>query len=124
MSSGGEIVSSLSAMDTILKCRAPINTIVDGNCASAATFLSIVGKRRYIKRNSFMMIHQLSAGALGKYNEVKDDIRNIEQLMRIMKDIYSKYTKVPTRKLNEVLKHDLWWKADVCLKYGLVDEIL
>ena len=124
MSHGGEIIPALAGMDTILKCEAPVHTIVDGGCASAATFLSIVGKKRYIKQNSFMMIHQLRAETFGKYNEVKDDIKNIEQWMNIMRNIYSKYTSVPLKKLNEVLKHDLWWDAELCLKYGLVDEII
>ena len=25
--------------------------------------------------------------------------------------------------LDEILKHDLWWKADKCLEVGLVDEV-
>ena len=28
------------------------------------------------------------------------------------------------KELNKLLKHDLWWDADTCLKYGLVDEII
>ena len=26
-------------------------------------------------------------------------------------------------KLDEILKHDLWWDANKCLKVGLVDKI-
>jgi ATP-dependent protease ClpP protease subunit len=28
------------------------------------------------------------------------------------------------RKLDEILKHDLLWDAKMCLKYGLVDEVI
>ena len=28
------------------------------------------------------------------------------------------------KELDKLLKHDLWWDADTCLKYGLVDEII
>ena len=124
MSSGGMIMPTLSALDTILYCKAPVNTIVDGCCASAATLLSIVGKRRYIKRNSLMLIHQLTAATWGKYADIKEDVKNFDLWMKVVKNIYSKYTKIPTKKLNEMLKHDLWWTAETCLKYGLVDEIL
>ena len=44
--------------------------------------------------------------------------------MERIKQIYREHTKIPTKKLNEVLKHDLWWDAETCLKYGLVDEII
>ena len=40
-----------------------------------------------------------------------------------IKAIYKEYTKVPMRKLNEILKHDLWFDADTCQELGLVDFI-
>ena len=43
--------------------------------------------------------------------------------MAKIKDIYKEYTEVPKKELNEILKHDLWWESDICLKYGLVDGI-
>lgn len=124
MSAGGDIMAALAAMDNILGCKVPVNTIIDGACASAATLISVVGKRRFIRKNSLMMIHQVRAESEGKYDEIKDDLKNIEQWMIILKDIYLKYTKVPVNKLDEILQHDLWWTAQDCLEHGLVDEIL
>ena len=71
-----------------------------------------------------MLIHQLSSGLWGKYEEIKDDMENCDKLMKMIKDIYAEYTKIPKKKLNEILKHDLWFDADQCLEYGLVDEII
>jgi ATP-dependent protease ClpP protease subunit len=44
--------------------------------------------------------------------------------MKRIKEIYEAKTKIPKTKMDEILKHDLWWDAKTCLKYGLVDEIL
>ena len=33
-------------------------------------------------------------------------------------------TKIPKREMDKLLKHDLWWEAEKCLQYGLVDEII
>ncbi len=41
-SGGGSITAGISSMDTILRCKVPVETYVDGFCASAATFLSVV----------------------------------------------------------------------------------
>ena len=71
-----------------------------------------------------MLIHQLSSAIWGKYSEVQDEMKNMDMMMDIVKDIYGKYTKVPMEKIDELLKHDIYWKAEECLKYGLVDEIL
>jgi ATP-dependent protease ClpP protease subunit len=64
---GGSLLHGLAGLDTIRGLQVPIHSIVDGCCASAATFLTIAGKDRAIGKNSFMLIHQLSAGAWGKY---------------------------------------------------------
>ncbi len=71
-----------------------------------------------------MLIHQLSSGMWGKYEELKDDMENNERLMETIRDIYTRHTKIPKKKLNEILKHDLWFDSDTCLEYGLVDEII
>ena len=75
-------------------------------------------------RHSYMLIHQLSSGMWGKYEELKDDMENNENLMKVIKDIYIKHTNIPKRELDKILKHDLWWDAKTCLKYGLIDEII
>ena len=123
-SGGGSITAGISSMDTILRCKVPVETYVDGFCASAATFISVVGKKRYMSRNSYMLIHQLSSSLWGKYSEIEDEKKNLDLMMETIKSVYKEYTKVPVRKLNEILKHDLMWDAKTCLKYGLVDEII
>jgi ATP-dependent protease ClpP protease subunit len=60
----------------------------------------------------------------GKYHEFIDEMKNLDRLMLMIKNIYNEFTKVPSEKLDEVLKHDLWFDAETCLKYGMVDEIL
>jgi ATP-dependent protease ClpP protease subunit len=123
---GGFIFDGLSAMDEILKVRetVPIYTIVDGACASAATLMSVVGSHRQIKQHSFALIHQLSSGYWGKFNEFKDEMTNLDLLMETIRKIYKKYTKVPKKELDKILSHDLWWDAETCLAYGIVDEII
>jgi len=121
---GGEIFSGFSAMDNILMCKSPVITIVDGICASAGTFLSIVGKKRLITKNSYMLIHQLSSFHWGKYSELEDQKQNMDNFMIKIKEIYTEYTKIPKVVLDDILKHDLFFDSNKCLEYGLVDEII
>ena len=123
-SGGGSIVSGIASMDTILRCKVPVETYVDGFSASAATFLTVVGEKRFMSRNSYMMIHQLSSTFWGTYSNFEDEKENLDLMMKTIKDIYKKYTKLPMKKLDEILKHDLMWDAQTCLKYGIVDEII
>jgi|TARA_R110000751_G_scaffold5099_2_gene23958 ATP-dependent Clp endopeptidase proteolytic subunit ClpP len=123
-SGGGSIVSGIASMDTILRTQVPVHTYVDGFSASAATFLTVVGEKRFMSRNSYMMIHQLSSNFWGTYSNFEDEKENLDLMMKTIKDIYKKYTKLPMKKLDEILKHDLMWDAQTCLKYGIIDEII
>ena len=48
----------------------------------------------------------------------------VSNLMETIRNIYVKHTKIPKKQLNDILKRDLWFDAETCLKYGLIDEII
>ena len=121
---GGSIFAGMAGMDEIIKSIVPVHTMIDGCCASAATFLSVCGKKRFINRHAYMLIHQLSSFMWGKYEEFKDEMQNLDKIMVMIKQVYKEYTQIPMSKLDGILKHDLWFDADQCKEYGLVDEII
>ena len=120
---GGCVFSALSAIDIIKSLQVPVHTIIEGATASAGTLISVVADKRYIRPSAHMLIHQLSSGAWGKMQELEDDFENNKCLMDKIIEIYREHATIPKTKLKEILQHDLWWNVDICLKYGLVDEI-
>ena len=120
---GGSIFACMAAIDVILSNSVDVYTIVEGCLASAGTLISVVGKKRFIRKHAHMLIHQLNTTFWGKMQEFEDEMDNLKRLMKLIKNIYTEHTSVPKRKLDEILKHDLWWDADTCIKYNLVDEI-
>lgn len=121
---GGSVFAGFSSIDYIMKSKTPVYTYIDGCAASAGTLMSVCGAKRFIGENAYMLVHQLSSGLYGKFQEMEDDMKNSQSLMKRIKQIYDTKTKIPKTKMDELLKHDLWWDAKTCLKYGLVDEIL
>ncbi len=121
---GGNIFSGLSVLDEIVNCKVPVYTLIDGCCASAATLFSVAGKRRLINRHGFMLIHQMSSFMWGKYSEFQDEMKNMDKLMEVIKSVYKEYTDVPMETIDEILEHDLWFDANKCMEYRLVDEIV
>ena len=121
---GGELLPTLYIIDVIDKLSTPVYTYVDGFAASAATLISVMGKKRFMTKNSLMLIHQLSAQQGGKFNEIKDEFTNMNTLMKIIKTTYLEKTKLDLVSLENTLYKDIWLDSDTCLKYGLVDEIL
>jgi ATP-dependent Clp protease protease subunit len=123
-SGGGSVFAGIAAMDAVRLCPVPVHAVVDGMCASAATFPFMVAAKRTMNSSSYMLIHQLSAGYWGNFEQLKDDMRNSTEFMRLIRKVYLKHTKIPKGKLNKILKHDLWFDAEKCVKFGMVDEVL
>jgi len=121
---GGSVFAGLAATDYILSSPVDVVTVVDGCAASAATLMSVVGSHRMMHKHSFMLVHQLSSWMSGKYAELQDGMKNNDLLMKTIKGIYEEHTKIPKKELSKILKHDLWWDAETCLEYSLVDEII
>ena len=121
---GGSVFAGFSSVDYILNSKVPITSIIDGCAASAATIMSVTANHRQINKHAYMLIHQLSSGMWGKYQSQKETMENNDRLMKMITDIYEEHTKIPKKELTKILNHDLWWDAETCLKYGLVDEII
>lgn len=121
---GGSLFHTLYLVDLIKNLETPVYTYVDGFAASAATLLSISGKKRFISKNSLMLIHQLSGGNAGKYSELKDESENLDVLMDFIINHYLTNTKMTKFELGQILRRDIWLNSSTCLRFGLVDEIL
>ena len=124
-SPGGCVHSSFALYDFIIEYNkfVPVHTIVEGLAASAATIISCAGAYRYITPNSFMLIHQLSTFMGGNFEQLKDEFGNCQKIMDKIINIYTKHGNINKKKLPDILKHDIIWDADECIKQGIVDEI-
>lgn len=124
-SNGGEIFAAIPIIDAIVNSSIPIHTYIEGMSASAASLISMVGHKRYITQNSFMLIHELRSGVEGTYSNILDERENCEKIMNIIKKTYLNKTnnKLDNEFLDKILKRDLILTSEECLKYGLVDEI-
>lgn len=123
-SDGGHLDAGLAIVDTIRRCPVRVHTHIDGIAASAATLISVVGDHRTIGKHGLMLIHQLSGGVGGKFEEMKDELENAQRMMEIMLEIYQKHTKLSKTRLKTLLKRDLVLRAKEALEYGMVDEVV
>lgn len=124
-SPGGCAYSGFALYDFIMeyKKKIPVYTVVEGSVASAATFISIAGNKRFITPNSSMLIHQLSTMMGGNFEQIKDQFDNSKKCMEKIMGIYQLHTKITKKKIPKILKHDIEWDANESLENGLVDEI-
>jgi ATP-dependent protease ClpP protease subunit len=121
---GGELLPAYAAVDAILNSRFPVVTIVEGEACSAATLLSVVGFERRITRHSFMLIHELRSGMWGRFSDIAEQQEQLTKQMAKLRQIYERHSKLEGRRLDRILRKELYWDAEECIRHGLVDVIV
>jgi ATP-dependent Clp protease protease subunit len=123
-SNGGYVHEAFAVVDTIRQLTIPVHTICKGYVASAATFIFLAGTRRFMTKNSFFLIHEISDEITGNFTFMKQTFENSRTLMTHILDYYEEHSNLER---NDVMKHiqnEICWNAQTTLKYGFVDEIL
>ncbi len=94
--------------------------------ASMATIIMLACDERWGNKNTRYLIHPIATFTCGKIQEVRDDLEETEELAKMMKEIYTKKTKLTEDKLNELdaYKKDWWLSAQEALDYGLITKIV
>lgn len=122
-SEGGDAYAGLSGMNHIQTCRVPVTTIADGFVASAATFLLLGGRSRFGMEHSTILIHQVRTGFWGKFADLVDEMQNSEQLMNILRNIYSTHTRIKKKRLETILNKELTMTAAQSIENGIIEGI-
>lgn len=120
---GGVIYSALSVIDCMNSLTSPVYTVIDGYVASAGTLISVNGSKRYMCENAYMLIHELKGGLWGKMTEIDDEYINLKRIMKHVIKLYEEKTGIKKKELEMILKKDIIWDIDECIKKGLIDEI-
>jgi len=123
-SPGGSLFAGLSIYDTIKSCKSTVHTYVDGSAASAATLLVVAGKKRFMSKNSFMLVHQQQLEWAGKLDDFMDEVENQKELTETLTKIYLDETDISEEQLKDIMSHELWLNSKKCLELGLIDSIL
>jgi ATP-dependent Clp endopeptidase proteolytic subunit ClpP len=123
-SDGGDVYAGLCAMDHLKSHPARITTVADGLCASSATLMLFGGDKRIMMPNARILIHQVTSEFSGKFEELKAEKRNLNSIMKQIRNIYSEKSSIPEEKLDKYMEKDIFLSSSTCLKYGIIHEIM
>ncbi len=122
-SPGGSLLDGFSMASSVIACKSKTIAYAEAIVASAATLPLVCCNDRYIQKYCYVLIHQLSSGFWGTYENFLDEQTNLDNLMEQLCELYKEHTEVPKKKLRGILKHDLYWDAKTCMKYKIVDGV-
>jgi ATP-dependent protease ClpP protease subunit len=123
---GGDVYPALGLISQIENFPSKIITVTEGCVASAGVLIALAGHERWMTKNSYMLIHEIRSSCWGRYSECQDDLQNQNLLMKDLKEYLVNKTrrKLRGQELDNVLRHDLLWNSDKCLKTKLVHKII
>lgn len=125
-SPGGSVTSGLAIYDIINYIKSDVQTIGVGSISSMAAILLISGTKgkRRLFSNAEVMLHEVSAGIGGKYDDLVIAAKQVEKSHKKLSDIILKNSNMSSIEVEQNIKNDYWLDPKEALNKGLVDEIL
>ncbi len=126
-SPGGSVIDGMALYDYLQTLRRKghkLTTSAFGMAASMAGILLQAGDIRVIGAESYVLIHEISTGAIGKIGEIEDVVEFTKKIQKRVLSIFALRSKKPVSYFEKHWRRKDWWlDSSECLELGIVDEI-
>ena len=126
-SPGGSVTQGMALYDYLQTLRGgghKLTTVAMGMAASMAGILLQAGDHRAIGAESYVLIHEISTGAIGKIGEIEDTVKFVNMIQKRVLEIFaSRSNKSAAYFAKHWRRQDWWLNSEDCIKLGIVDEV-
>ena len=122
-SCGGDVMGTLTIIDSIVNSKTPVWTINIGQAYSGGFFVFITGHKRIAYRNSSFLFHEGSTGTFGDANKFNNWADFYKKILIRLQAITIYYTNITEKQYKQHQKDDWWFFASEALKLKVCDEI-
>ena len=122
-SRGGSVSEGFAIHDYIKSLNKPVETIIEGLCASIATVIALAGETRFMTPNSEFFIHNPwteAGGDAAKFTEVAEMLTQNETKLA---DFYAKKTGQDVDTLRQLMAVETTLTANKALELGFITAI-
>ena len=120
---GGDIMGTLTIIDSIRQSDTPVITINTGQAYSGGFFCFIAGHKRICYPNASFLFHEGSTGTFADANKFNNWADFYKKILRRLRAITLEFTNITEEEYNEHQKDDWWFFAEEALEKGICDEI-
>lgn len=122
-SPGGDVFEAAAIHNALRNHKGTVTVRIDGNAASAASFIAMAGDHVVVEANATMMIHEGSALCVGNAQDMRDAADVLDLLSDVIAEMYAAKAGGTAASWRTKMRAETWFNAKEALAAGLVDEV-
>src|SRR5471030_2555046 len=122
-SPGGSVTDALAIYSILRKHPGHVTAIVDGLCASAATFVALAADEIVMAEHSLMMVHNPWTVASGDANKMRKTAETLDVASREMVALYTARTGISEEKAVAIMGAETWFNAYEAVEAGFAHRV-
>ncbi len=123
-SEGGDVMVGMGIHDLLQTHPANKVCIIDGLCASAATYAAMACDEIQMPANAWMMIHNAEGMAWGDAKEMERVLRMLESVTNTIADLYAARSGKSVEECRSLMDAETWMNGRQALEMGFADTVL
>lgn len=122
-SPGGDLFEGVAIYNLFRACGRPVNVIVDGLAASAASLVAMAGDTITMGVGTQMMIHNAQGFAMGYADDMRKLADILDSVSASAADIYVARTEMKKDKVMSLMAAETWMSANEALESGFATAV-
>lgn len=123
-SPGGSVYAGYNTYHIIKSIGKPTEAIIEGECQSIATFISLAADKVIARNPSIYMIHNPYSFIEGDAAVMENGASELRKIEDTMIQAYQSKTKLPEEQLRSMMAKETTMTAFEAQKMGFVDEVV
>lgn len=122
-SPGGDVFEARAMAAAIAAHKGPIEAVITGVCASAATYLALAASKVRMVEGGLFMVHESWTLAYGNKGEFRQTADLLEKIDSTIAASYAQKTNASPEQIDAWMKAETWFTAQEALDAGFIDAI-
>lgn len=122
-SPGGDVWDGIAILNMLRSHNKPIDVVIDGMAASAASFIAQAGDTVTMMPNSQMMIHDAWGMCIGNAEDMAETSEILNKGSANIANVYATRSGKPADEWRTAMRVETWYSAEEAVQAGLADRV-
>ena len=123
-SEGGDVFTGMAIHNLLVRHPAKKTAVIDGICASAATYPALACQEVQIPANAWMMIHGSEGCVCGNAQELRDYADMLDSVNASIINLYVARTGKTAEEITAMIEEETWMDGAKAVELGFADTVI